>query len=80
MKNQPLRVTMIALMLVLCAAIPANAEVSNIALSATVELVGAPFFSGGWGGGLVVAPGTVTDGIFLPRANQWDLGPVWWDS
>jgi hypothetical protein len=79
-RNQLLRVTMIVLTVVLCSATPTGAEVSNVALGATVELEGAPFFSDGWGGGLVVEPSTVTDGTFLPRGNGWDQGPVWWDS
>jgi hypothetical protein len=79
-KKRLLTVTVIVLMVVLCSATPTSAEVGNVALGATVELEGAPFFSDGWGGGLVVEPGTVTDGIFLPRHNTWDLGPVWWDS
>ena len=51
MENRLLRVTMIVLMILLCSAIPVSAGVSNVAFGATVELVGAPFFSGGWGGG-----------------------------
>ncbi len=52
----------------------------NVALNAAVTLHGAPFFTGGWGGGLIVDPGTVTDGVFFPRNQQWDQGPVWWDN
>ena len=58
----------------------ARADVTNVALGAPVELKGAPFFTGGWGGGLTVEPSTVTDGVFLPRSTQWDQGAVWWDS
>ena len=53
---------------------------TDVALNAIVSLEGAPFFTDGWGGGLTVAPETVVDGIFLRRGNQWDRGPVWWDS
>lgn len=53
--------------------------ITNVAYNAPVTLNGT-FFSGGWGGGAVVSAQTVTDGVFLPRTNQWDRGPVWWDS
>lgn len=52
----------------------------NVALNATAELNGAPFFTNGWGSGQVVGADTVVDGTFVPRGNQWDQGPVWWDS
>lgn len=70
----------VTLSLVLISVSSARAEVTNIALGAPVELKGAPFFTDGWGGGLTVDAGTVTDGIFLPRSTQWDQGAVWWDS
>ncbi|MBI5236557.1 MAG: PEP-CTERM sorting domain-containing protein [Deltaproteobacteria bacterium] len=53
--------------------------ITNVALNKSVTLNGS-FFSGGWGGGRVVNKQTVVDGVFLPRSNQWDRGPVWWDS
>lgn len=53
---------------------------TNIALGAPVSLEGAPFFTDGWGGGTVVAPETIVDGVFLPRSHQWDQGAVWWDG
>src|SRR5262249_17466864 len=52
----------------------------NVALGSTVTLHGGPFFTGGWGGGLVVSPQTVVDGVFLPRGTQWDQGAVWSDE
>ena len=52
----------------------------NVLLNAGVSLSGAPFFENGWGGGQVVAPETVVDGVFLGRGRQWDQGPVWWDA
>lgn len=52
---------------------------SNVALSKPVTLIGT-FFQGGWGGGQVVDKATIVDGLFLPRHNQWDQGPVWWDE
>lgn len=53
---------------------------TNVTLNANVTLGGGSFFTGGWGGGLVVAPETVVDGIFLPEERQWDQGGVWWDA
>ena len=58
----------------------AHAGATNVALNAQVQLQGAPFFTGGFGGGLTVSPNTVTDGVFLPRITLWDQGAVWWDS
>jgi hypothetical protein len=53
--------------------------VTNVALNADVTLHG-DFFTNGWGGGAIVDPATVVDGVFLPRNTQWDQGAVWWDS
>lgn len=58
----------------------AQAVVTNCALNADVQLKGAPFFTNGWGGGLIVSKDIVVDGLFLPRGHQWDQGAVWWDS
>jgi hypothetical protein len=73
-------VVIVASMILLFVALSARAEVTNVAAGAEVTLMGAPFFTGGWGGGMVVEPATIVDGIFLPQSNQWDQGPVWWDS
>ena len=54
--------------------------ITNVALNGNVTLNGGSFFTGGWGGGLVVSPNTIVDGIIFPRGTQWDQGPVWWDS
>ncbi len=52
----------------------------NVALGKPVTLTGS-FFTDGWGHGLIVSPGTITDGAFLPGwGTQWDQGAVWWDS
>ena len=53
---------------------------ANVALGADVSLEGAPFFTDGWGGGMIVDPQTVVDGVFLPQSTQWDQGAVWWDG
>ena len=66
----------------LCSALGASvlfADVTNVALDKPVTLNGI-FFTGGWGGGSIVSADTVVDGIFFTRGQQWDLGPVWWDS
>lgn len=68
------------LFLSLCGTAFAETPVTNVALHAAVTLNGGPFFQTGWGGGRVVGPETIVDGVFLPRQNQWDQGPVWWDS
>jgi hypothetical protein len=68
----------IALAFLLCSS-PCLAG-ANIALDAGVSLHGGGFFSNGWGGGAVVDPQTIVDGVFLPQSTQWDQGAVWWDS
>lgn len=55
------------------------ATVTNVALNSNVTLNGS-FFGSGWGSGWTVSKDTIVDGTFLPRSNQWDRGPVWWDS
>jgi hypothetical protein len=70
----------VASMMVLFVAFPARADVTNVATGAEVQLMGAPFFTGGWGGGIIVDPSTIVDGVFLPQGHQWDQGAVWWDS
>ncbi len=51
----------------------------NIALNKEVNLKGS-FFVGGWGGGLIADPATVTDGMLFPQSHQWDQGTIWWDA
>jgi len=81
------RATSIMLCVVMAAVIAAagnvntsGASAANVALNAEVTLHGGPFFTDGWGGGLVVSEDAIVDGVFLPRFNRWDQGPVWWDS
>lgn len=50
---------------------------TNVALGKSVTLNGT-FYVGGWGG-IGGAPSTLVDGVFLPRATQWDHGSVWWN-
>lgn len=72
----------VGLMCIVTGATVGLADVTNIALNKPVTLNGI-FFTGGWGGGLVVSADTVVDDIFFagpPPLNQWDKGPVWWDS
>jgi len=54
--------------------------ITNVALNGNVTLNGGSFFTGGWGAGLLANPATIVDGIFFPQGQQWDQGPVWWDS
>ena len=56
-----------------------NATSFNVAEGKNVTLTGT-FFTGGWGGGLIVSADTIVDGIFLVRGTQWDQGAVWWDD
>lgn len=69
-----------AVILVAYSGTAARADTTNVVLGADVTLNGDSFFTNGWGGGLTVDAGTVTDGFFYPRSTQWDQGPVWWDS
>ena len=79
--NDMLRRILVMLMCVAFGAgISVAGPITNVALNGNVTLNGGSFFTGGWGGGLVVNPNTIVDGIFVPRATQWDQGPVWWDS
>lgn len=60
-----------------------SVPVTNVALNADVEIHGGSFFTGGWlppRQGYPVSIDTIVDGVFLPRENQWNRGPVWWDS
>jgi len=84
MKRSKIFATLIALillsvMLLPTSAVGANSSEYNVALNKPVYLSGI-FFTGGWGGGLAADPQTITDGDFFPRGQQWDQGPVWWDS
>ena len=74
-----LRYVFLLLAVALLFPVSASAVDVNVASGANVTLNGT-FFTGGWGGGLVVGPETVVDGIFFPRSTQWDQGAVWWDS
>ncbi len=60
--------------------VPVSRGWRNVILNADISLSGAPFFENGWGGGKIVPPETLVDGMFLGRGRQWDQGPVWWDA
>lgn len=83
MKNSKMFMTLLMLALALAMLLPASlvgaSSAYNVALNKPVYLDGS-FFTGGWGGGLTVDEQTITDGVFLPRGQQWDQGAVWWDS
>lgn len=54
---------------------------TNVALNKTVTLSGTFYEnSAGWGGSVNGAASTITDGIFLPNLQQWNVGTVWWNS
>lgn len=69
----------VCLSLSLVLLVGAGVYADNIALNKDVTLAGT-FFVGGWGGGLIADASSVTDGVFFPQSQQWDQGPVWWDS
>lgn len=73
-------VVLVAVAAALLSVAPVSAVGHNVAAGATVSLNGDAFFTAGWGGGQIVAPSTVVDGVFLPRGTQWDQGAVWWDQ
>lgn len=59
------------------AAAPAHAEI--VTLNSSVALSGSGFGnSNGWGGSLLAAPSSVTDGVFLPTSQQWNTNTVFW--
>ncbi|NRR30356.1 PEP-CTERM sorting domain-containing protein [Oxalobacteraceae bacterium] len=52
---------------------------TNVALNGTVTVAGSGIGqSPGWGDGVLAAPSSVTDGLFLPTNTQWNLGTVYW--
>ena len=74
------KVSMIVMCIAFGSGISIAGPITNVALNGNVTLNGGSFFTGGWGGGLIVNPATIVDGVFFPRGTQWDQGPVWWDS
>ena len=59
----------------------ANATVTNVALGAAVTLNGT--FGGDqgfWGDKPLADKQTLTDGIFVPKQQQWNAGSVYWNS
>jgi len=50
-----------------------------VTLNSSVTLTGPGFGnSNGWGGSLLAAPSSVTDGVFLPTSQQWNTNTVFW--
>jgi len=74
-----MRKILILLIAILIITFPRFVFSENVALNKNVTLNG-PFFTGGWGGGLIVDKQTIVDDVFLSRSTQWDQGAVWWDS
>ena len=59
------------------AAVPAHADI--VTLNSSVSLTGSGWGnSNGWGGSLLAAPSSVTDGVFLPTSQQWNTNTVFW--
>lgn len=55
------------------------ASAANVAFGSTATLTGATFGdSGGWCCGSLAAGSTLTDGIFLPTNQQWNIDTVFW--
>jgi hypothetical protein len=71
----------IVLAALLGASVVANAGVTDISLGASVTEIGSTFGqSPGWGGAALAAPGSLTNGSFLPMGNQWNTNTVFWTS
>jgi hypothetical protein len=77
-------VLMLAVFLVAPPSVRANSiPATNVALYADVEAHGGPFFTGGWlppREGYEVDIDTIVDDVFFSSGQQWNRGPVWWDS
>jgi hypothetical protein len=67
--------------LALSGLIPAYAD-SNVALGGQVTFSGPGFgnYSSTWGAGSLANAQSVTDGLFLPTGQQWNLGTVFWNG
>jgi hypothetical protein len=66
---------------------PPEAAAEPLGAVEAVRLVGGPFFERATsgpdlrrGGGDVVGPETLMDGVVFGWGHQWDEGPVWWES
>jgi hypothetical protein len=54
---------------------------TNVAQGGFVLLTGPGIGeSPGWGPGILAAPSSVTDGIFLEQFHQWNLNTVYWND
>ena len=59
----------------------AQAQVTNVALGAAVTLNGTfGGDQGGWGNPPLAAASTLTDGVFTPEQQQWNVGSVYWNG
>lgn len=73
--------TSILLATLLAAASPFAGASTNVASGATVTTAGPGFGATvGWGGASLADPSTVVDGTFLPNAQQWNTGTVFWQG
>ena len=65
----------------LALALPLANAATNVALGGAVATSGTGFgLSNGWGVGVLAAGSSLTDGVFLPVGQQWNLGTVYWQG
>ncbi len=71
-----------ALLATALVAIAPFANADNVALNANVTYAGPGFggYSAAWGAGALAQASTVTDGLFLPDGQQWNIGSVFWNG
>ncbi len=71
-----------ALLATALVAIAPLANADNVAANANVTYAGPGFggYSTTWGTGALAQASTVTDGIFLPDGQQWNIGSVFWNG
>ena len=61
--------------------LPAGAGAQNVALGAPVTPDGTfGVDPGAWCCSVLAPPATLTDGVFLPENDQWNVGTVWWNT
>ena len=75
-----LKLTALAAALLMLAVPFANAA-TNVALGGAVTTSGTGFgVSDGWGVGVLADGSSLTDGVFLPVGQQWNIGTVYWQG
>lgn len=62
-------------------AFPLADAATNVALGGAVTTSGTGFgISDGWGVGVLAGNSSLTDGVFLPVSQQWNIGTVYWQG